>query len=60
MGWLITALGLYIVWYLYRSVRRVYGRAASGRLEMRCIGSAYFFCGLVTFALTTVYSAATL
>jgi hypothetical protein len=61
MGWLITALGLYIVWYLYRSVRRVYGQSRV-RTVLKCavVGSAYFFCGLVTFALTTVYSAATL
>jgi uncharacterized protein DUF3667 len=61
MGWLSTVLWLYIVWYLYRSMRRVYAQSRlRTALKFAVLASAYFFCAIFTFALATVYSAFTL
>jgi hypothetical protein len=61
MGWLTTALWIYIIWYLYRSMRRVYAQGRTRTLlKFAVLGSAYFVCGLLTFAVATVYSAFTL
>ena len=61
MGWLATALWFYCVWYLYRSMRRVYGQGrALTFVKFVVLGGAYFVCGLVTFILTFSYSALTL
>jgi hypothetical protein len=60
-GWMSTALWLYILWYLYRSMRRVYaqGRARTA-LKFSVLAIAYFFCGVLTFTMAAIYSAFTL
>lgn len=61
MGWLSTALWIYILWYTYRSMRRVYGQSRTRTvLKYAVLGSAYFFCAVLTFTLTMAYSAFTL
>jgi hypothetical protein len=61
MGWVSTALWLYIVWYLYRSMRRVYGQSRTRTLlKFAVLSAVYFFCALITFSVSTVYSAFTL
>ena len=61
MGCVSTALWLYIVWYLYRSMRRVYAQSRTRTLlKFAVLSTAYFFCALITFSVSTVYSAFTL
>lgn len=61
MGWVSTALWLYILWYLYRSMRRVYGQSRTQTaFKFALLFSAYCICGLLTFVLAMVYSAFTL
>jgi len=60
-GWMSTALWLYILWYLYRSMRRVYAQGRTRTvLKFAVLTTAYFFCALLMFTLTAVYSAVTL
>jgi hypothetical protein len=49
------------VWYLYRSMRRVYAQSRTRTLlKFAVLSTAYFFCALITFSVSTVYSAFTL
>jgi hypothetical protein len=61
MGWVSTVLWIYIIWYLYRSMRRVYAQSRTLTfLKFVALCGAYFFCGLLTLTVTTVYSGVTL
>lgn len=60
-GWLSTALSIYVLYYLYESMRRVYGQGrAVTILKFGALACVYLVCGLFTLALTAVYSAVTL
>ena len=55
------ALFLYIVWYMYRSVRVVYGQARWLTIaKLVLLSFFYLVSGAVMLALTSVYSALTL
>jgi hypothetical protein len=60
-GWIGTALSLYMIFYLYKSMRRVYGQ---GRLQtflkFAALSCAYVCFAALLLLLTTIYSAATL
>ncbi len=60
-GWLSVGFSIYVVYYLYESMRRVYGQGrALTILKFGVLAFVYFVCGLFTLALTAVYSAVTL
>jgi len=60
-GWLSAALSIYVVYYLYESMRRVYGQGrALTLLKFGVLAFVYFVCALFTLALTALYSAVTL
>jgi len=60
-GWLSVGLSIYVVYYLYESMRRVYGQGrALTLLKFGVLGVGYFVCGLFTLVLTALYSAVTL
>jgi Protein of unknown function (DUF3667) len=60
-GRLGTALSIYMIFYLYQSMRCVYGQGwAKTLLKFCALGFAYLVCAALMFALTTIYSAATL
>ena len=59
--WVRFAVGLYIPWYLYRSMRAAYGQGAwltCGKLLL--LAFFYLASGTLMLALTTAYSALTL
>ncbi len=59
--WLSTILSLYMVYYLYQSMRRVYGQGRLKTLLKFCaLSFAYLICATLMFLLTTIYSAVTL
>lgn len=59
--WLSTILSLYMVFYLYQSMRRVYGqRWLTTLLKFSALSCAYLVCATLMFLLTTIYSAAML
>jgi hypothetical protein len=61
MGWVSIVLVTYIVWYLYRSMRRVYAQSRTRTLlKFAVLCGAYFFCAVLTLIVTLVYSAFTL
>ena len=60
-GWLGIALSLYMIYYLYKSMRRVYGQGPIKTfLKFGALSGAYLVCAALMFALTTIYSAITL
>ena len=60
-AWFGTAVSFYTVFYLYQSMRRVYGQGWFKTLLKFCaLGCAYLVCAVLMFALTTIYSAITL
>ena len=60
-GWIGIVLSLYMIFYLYKSMRRVYGQ---GRLEtlvkFAVLSFAYVCVATLMLLLTTIYSAAML
>jgi hypothetical protein len=53
-------LSIYVTYYLYRSMRRVYGQGrALTVLKFATLALSYFVCGLFMLMLTAVYSAVT-
>jgi hypothetical protein len=61
MGWLWTACGGYVVWYIYRAMRQVYGQARGVTLvKYFTLGATYFCTSVIMLMLTVIYSALTL
>lgn len=61
MHWLRIVLWFYSLWYMYRSMRRVYTQGRARTFMKFCVlAIAYFFFGLLTVFMTIIYSAATL
>jgi len=57
-SWLSAALSIYFIYYVYKSMRRVYGEGrALTILKFATLSFGYFVCGLFTLAVTVVYSA---
>jgi hypothetical protein len=60
-GWLNFALFVYLVWYLYRSMRTVYGQGRWLTIaKFTALSFLYLVFGLVVFMLNFAYSALTL
>ncbi len=60
-GWIGIVLSLYMVYYLYKSMRRVYGQGRLRTLFKFVVLSCAYVCfAMVMLLLTTIYSAATL
>jgi hypothetical protein len=60
-GWVGIALSLYMIFYLYRSMRRVYGQGRFKTILKFCVLScAYLLCAALMLVLTMIYSAVTL
>jgi Protein of unknown function (DUF3667) len=60
-AWFSTILSIYMVVYLYQSMRRVYGQGwARTLLKFSALSLAYLVCAVLMFLLTTIYSAITL
>jgi hypothetical protein len=60
-AWVGIGLTLYMIFYLYRSMRRVYGQGRLKTLLKFCaLSVAYLVCATLMFLLTTIYSAITL
>jgi hypothetical protein len=60
-AWFGTAVSLYMIFYLYQSMRRVYGQGwFETLLKFGALSFAYVVCAALMFLLTTIYSAATL
>ena len=60
-GWLDFAVFLYLVWYMYRSMRAVYGQSRALTIaKLTAMGFFYFVFGLMMFLLAFAYSALTL
>jgi hypothetical protein len=60
-GMLSGLFTLYGAWYLFESMRRVYGQGwLRTAVKFSVLTVAYFSCALLMFVLTTIYSAATL
>jgi hypothetical protein len=60
-GWLEFAVFLYLVWYMFRSMRVVYGQGRALTLaKLTALGFLYFVFGIVMFVLNFAYSALTL
>lgn len=60
-GWVNLALFLYVAWYVYRSMRTVYGeRRARTLAKLTTLAFFYFVFGVLMFTLNFVYSALTL
>lgn len=58
---LTIGLSLYVTYYLYRSMRCVYGQSRTLTLfKFATLAFGYFVCGLLILILTAVYSAVTL
>ncbi|MGO9803395.1 MAG: DUF3667 domain-containing protein [Steroidobacteraceae bacterium] len=59
--WLDLALSIYIAWYLYRSMRTVYGQGRALTLaKLTALAFVYFVFGVVMFTVNFAYSALTL
>jgi hypothetical protein len=57
-GWFGTGMALYMIFYLYRSMRRVYGQGRFRTFLKFCaLSVAYLVCATLMFVLTTIYSA---
>ncbi|HET7757094.1 MAG TPA: DUF3667 domain-containing protein [Steroidobacteraceae bacterium] len=60
-AWLGVPLFLYLLWYLYRSLRVAYGQGrALSAAKLLVLSFFYLVCGSMLVALTMVYSALTL
>ena len=60
-GWVSFALWLYIPWYVYRSMRLVYGQGRWLTIaKLLVLSLFYLLCGALMVALTTAYSFLTL
>ena len=60
-GWVDFAVFLYLVWYMYRSMRTVYGQGAGLTLaKLTALSFFYFVFGMLMFVLNFAYSALTL
>jgi Protein of unknown function (DUF3667) len=60
-GWVDLAVFLYLVWYMYRSMRAVYGQGRALTIaKLTTMAFFYFVFGLVMFVLNFAYSALTL
>ena len=54
---LACAFVAYVTWYVYRSMRRVYGQSRARTLaKLLAVGFAYAVCAILMFIFTTVYS----
>ncbi|HLA72809.1 MAG TPA: DUF3667 domain-containing protein [Steroidobacteraceae bacterium] len=61
MGWLGTITGGYIVWYLFRAMRNVYGQGRGLTLaKYFTLGFTYLVTSTIMLILTVIYSALTL
>jgi hypothetical protein len=61
MPWLGTAVGFYLVWYIYRAMRNVYGQGRALTLaKYFTLGATYLVTSVVMLLLTLAYSALTL
>jgi Protein of unknown function (DUF3667) len=61
MPWFGTAINLYMVWYIYRAMRNVYGQSRGLTLaKYFTLGFAYIVTSMVMLLLTVIYSALTL
>lgn len=60
-GWLDFAVFVYLVWYMYRSMRTMYGQGA-GRTVVKLAALSFFYLvfGMLMFLLNFAYSAFTL
>jgi hypothetical protein len=60
-GWLDFAVFVYLVWYMYRSMRALYGQSRALTIaKLTAMGFFYFVFGLAMFVLNLAYSALTL
>ncbi len=60
-GWVDFAVFLYLVWYMYRSMRTVYGQGTGLTLaKLTALSFFYFVFGMLMFVLNFAYSALTL
>jgi len=60
-GWTEVAVFLYLVWYMYRSLRVVYGQGPVLTMaKLAALSLLYFVFGIVMFVLAFAYSALTL
>lgn len=60
-GWLGIALFVYLLWYLYRAMRTVYGQSRVRTVaKFMAVGFAYLVLGAITLLATGFYSALTL
>jgi hypothetical protein len=60
-GWVDFAVFLYLIWYMYRSMRAVYGQGRALTLaKLTALSFLYFVFGIVMFTLNFAYSALTL
>jgi len=60
-GWVDFAVFVYLVWYMYRSMRTVYGQGRALTLaKLTALSLLYFVFGIVMFVLNFAYSALTL
>ena len=60
-GWLATAAAMYVLWYLFRAMRVVYGQGRRITLaKYFVLGTTYFGTSLIMLLLTVIYSALTL
>lgn len=61
MGWVWAAASLYVVWYLFRAMRNVYGQGRAITLaKYLTLGTTYLATSVVMLILTVIYSAMTL
>jgi len=61
MGWLGTAAGGYVVWYIFRAMRNVYGQSRGLTLaKYLTLGSVYLVTSVIMLLLTVIFSAMTL
>lgn len=61
MHWARDLLWFYTLWYMYRSMRRVYAQGRARTFMKFCVlACAYFVCGMLTFFVALIFSAATL
>ncbi len=61
MGWLGTATSVYVVWYLFRAMRVVYGQGRGLTLaKYFTLGTAYLVTSIIMLLLTVIYSALTI
>ncbi|HXZ59234.1 MAG TPA: DUF3667 domain-containing protein [Steroidobacteraceae bacterium] len=60
-NWVNLALFLYVVWYVYRSMRTMYGQGRALTIaKMTLLAFCYFVFGMLMFVLNFAYSALTL